>query len=530
MSHGVTKQRKLEQAKRAFLHADSGLTPSELAASLGVNRVTAHRYINDLTDVLQKIGDGVYIYRPTPDDLETAFLILEHSNEIPTHYLEKRKMKQQQDQVLQRLNKIATSIPYQNRTFHPYQVVHSQNQYFLIGPYRKDSPKPRPEPIGDTAKEALLRILAVKGYWGHRSNKLSQEDTQTGHSELFSPPQYDQLVYDIITLCAQPTDTLRRILGLVSYLHSNLTALNNNLQYALAAGCYRLTYTKQIVSYIAALRGILIFDEPPNNVLNIKTLCRDLNINVDTWLTEFQQPDLSHTYTAQELTQLLRSIGNQHEIVQDDAGFWDKWPLEEIRQINQYTREALKESPVYIPQHIDEPLDEETSYTYLGTSSYTAAREVFTDINNYRASQAIAQHIPNGWPQSNTWWSLDSRIRATYLFDRINEIPGVPVWDSLEPIQALLEPLEFLTNILDPLYFTEHLWGLIGTTNEILNWVCVERGDYNFADHHSAESDDDLIEQLEIMWDTAAELFDMTEGIDSPLTENWDEVQPYTPA
>jgi len=77
MSHALTKLKHLERAKRLLLETDLGLTPTELAQALGVDRTSAHRYLKDLEPAVQNVGNGVYRYQPSAEDITFANLVLQ---------------------------------------------------------------------------------------------------------------------------------------------------------------------------------------------------------------------------------------------------------------------------------------------------------------------------------------------------------------------------------------------------------------------------------------------------------------------
>ncbi len=80
MSHAITKQKYLERAKRLLLETEGGMTPTQLAQALGVDRTTVHRYLNELGDAVLNTGGGIYRYQPTSDDIALARLVLARAN------------------------------------------------------------------------------------------------------------------------------------------------------------------------------------------------------------------------------------------------------------------------------------------------------------------------------------------------------------------------------------------------------------------------------------------------------------------
>ena len=81
MSHAVTKLKHLEQARRLLLETETGLTPTELAQALGVDRTSAHRYLKDLEPAVRNSGNGIYRYQPSQEDVTFAQLVLQRAGQ-----------------------------------------------------------------------------------------------------------------------------------------------------------------------------------------------------------------------------------------------------------------------------------------------------------------------------------------------------------------------------------------------------------------------------------------------------------------
>lgn len=72
--HARTKLQNLLQAKWFYLTNPAGMTDSEMAKVLGVERMTAHRYRKELGTI--EVSDGRYTLEPTQEDIILAEAVL----------------------------------------------------------------------------------------------------------------------------------------------------------------------------------------------------------------------------------------------------------------------------------------------------------------------------------------------------------------------------------------------------------------------------------------------------------------------
>ena len=80
MGHAQRKLDHLVQARQLLLESRHGMTPTQLAEALHVDRTTAHRYLAELS--VENNGSGVYFYTLTVDDIRNARLILSRLKEV----------------------------------------------------------------------------------------------------------------------------------------------------------------------------------------------------------------------------------------------------------------------------------------------------------------------------------------------------------------------------------------------------------------------------------------------------------------
>ena len=77
MPNTVKNARHVDQIKRLLLETEMGLTPTQLAKTLCVDRSTVHPHLKALGEAAENLGDGVYRYHPTNEDIDLALLILQ---------------------------------------------------------------------------------------------------------------------------------------------------------------------------------------------------------------------------------------------------------------------------------------------------------------------------------------------------------------------------------------------------------------------------------------------------------------------
>jgi DNA-binding IclR family transcriptional regulator len=80
MSHAISKQEKLDAAKRLLLTHENGVSVMELSKTLEVNYSTAWRYMQDLGAVETGEKTARYTLTPTPEDVELALAVLNRVN------------------------------------------------------------------------------------------------------------------------------------------------------------------------------------------------------------------------------------------------------------------------------------------------------------------------------------------------------------------------------------------------------------------------------------------------------------------
>lgn len=78
MGHAHTKLTKLLEAKRIYLLAPDGLTDSELAQHLQIDRSSAFRYRKELGAV--EVVEGRYTLLPTEQDIQFALAVLQRAH------------------------------------------------------------------------------------------------------------------------------------------------------------------------------------------------------------------------------------------------------------------------------------------------------------------------------------------------------------------------------------------------------------------------------------------------------------------
>lgn len=76
----MTKQRKIEQAKRLLLTRDDGISVAELSKELGVDYTSAWRYMREIGAVEIEPESARYILVPNSQDVELALAVLRRAS------------------------------------------------------------------------------------------------------------------------------------------------------------------------------------------------------------------------------------------------------------------------------------------------------------------------------------------------------------------------------------------------------------------------------------------------------------------